>query len=117
MGLGESKWKERYVALDPTVGNLAYWDVNANASRKQLDVIVECQAPKREFDLADLIEIDTNENHNIFMLNFCRRGNRKQCGQGVTFQASCKEDFDRWVQVLSRYGMKESNIPTAARAA
>jgi len=108
MGLGETKWKERYVALDPTVGNLAYWDVNANT---------ECQAPKQEYDLADLIEIDTNEYHNILMLNFCRRGNRKQCGQGVTFQANCKEDFDRWVQVLSRYGMKENDIPTAARAA
>jgi len=117
MGLGESKWKERYVDLDPTIGSLAYWAVNANTTRRQVEAMAATAAPMQEYNLGDLIDIDTNEHHHTITLNFCRGSNRKQCGQGATFQAKCKVDFDRWVEVLSRYGMKNNASPVAARAA
>lgn len=118
MGLGEKKWKNSYVSLDPTLGNLAYWDVNAATNKKQRQALIENSLPKQDYDLRDLIEIDTNWYHNTLMLNFCTHGNRKELGKSIIFQADDKEDFDRWVGVLSRYGMKEKDGPVvAARAA
>jgi len=117
MGLGESKWRERYVVLSPKLGNLAYWDVKTTTSKKQLEAIAESSAPLHEYPLEHLISIETNEYHNTLMLNFCKPGNRRQIGKSLTFQAESEEDFDRWADVLSCYGMKETARPAAARAA
>eukprot|EP00746_Dinoflagellata_sp_MGD_P161372 gnl/MRDRNA2_/MRDRNA2_88485_c0_seq1.p1 gnl/MRDRNA2_/MRDRNA2_88485_c0~~gnl/MRDRNA2_/MRDRNA2_88485_c0_seq1.p1 ORF type:complete len:185 (+),score=30.81 gnl/MRDRNA2_/MRDRNA2_88485_c0_seq1:87-641(+) len=107
MGLGESKWRERYVVLDPGSGNLAYWDTKAGTA----------SAPKREYALEDLICFEANEYHNTIMLNFCRQNQRKQVGKSLNFMANSQEDFDRWVEILSRYGMKDPCTPVAAVAA
>lgn len=107
MGLGESKWRERYVVLDPCRGNLAYWDAkNATGS-----------PPKHEYSLEDLISFEANEYHNTVILTFCRQNQPRQVGQCVTFMANSAEEFDRWVEVLSHYGMKDSATPVAAVAA
>jgi len=116
MGLGESKWKERYVDLDPTNGSLTYWTPITDKYTMFM-AMADSTAPMQQYNLGDLIGIDTNEYNHTIILYFCRSGNRKQCGQGATFQAKCKEDFDRWVEVLRRYGMKKNASPTAARAA
>jgi len=117
MGLGETKWRERYVILDPRSGTLAFWDAKGTTSCRQLEALAQSSAPMQEHDLGDLMSIETNEYHNILMLSFCRPGNRKQVGKALTFQADSEEDFDRWVQVISGYGTKENARPMAARAA
>jgi hypothetical protein len=116
---GESRWKERFVVLDPTIGHLAYWDVKTAKSKKQRIAIVESTAPEQDLCLEDLISIETNEYHHTIMLNFCKPEKRKhvEVGKGLAFQADCEEDFDRWVEILSCYGMKETAAPMAARAA
>jgi len=115
--MGSAKWKERYVVLDPKLGNLAYWEIKTAMSRRQLEAMAESSAPLQEYPLEDLISVETNEYHSTIMLSFCKQGNRKQIGKAVTFQADSEEDFDRWVEILSCYGMKETARPAAAQAA
>jgi len=115
MGLGETKWRERYVVLDPCTGNLSYWDTKHAKSKSQLEALFGTH-PKHEYSLEDLIMFEANEYHNTIMLTFCRQKQPKQVGQCVTFMANSEEDFDQWVEVLSHYGMKDSCTPVAAAA-
>jgi len=97
MGFGETKWRKKFVILDPQTGNLAYWDAQNTSS-----------TPKRTYPLEDLIYVEVNDYHNTIMLNFCGPSSRKQVNKGLTFMAQSKEDFDHWVELVSRYGMKGS---------
>jgi len=54
MGLGEAKWRERYVILDPRTGNLAYWDMKNATSKRQAEALADTP-PKHEYALEDLI--------------------------------------------------------------
>lgn len=113
MGVGKLTWRERFVVLDPKLGHLAYWDVKTAKSIRQ----AEKSSPMHEYPLEDLMSIETNEYHSTLMLNFCRPGSPTQLGKALTLQADCEEDFDRWVEALGSYGMKEAARPVAACAA
>jgi hypothetical protein len=112
--MGSKKtWRERFVLLDPKLGNLAYWDMKNARNVKQ----AENSTPLQDFALEDLMSIEVNEYHSTLMLSFCRPGSPTQVGSALSLQADCEEDFDRWVEALSPYGMKETARPVAACAA
>jgi hypothetical protein len=113
----ESSWRQRYVVLDPKIGNLSFWSVKAGKSKRQLEALRQSTAPSHVYPLNDLMSMEANEYHHTLMLNFCKPGSPRQLSKSLTLQANEAEDFDRWVEALSRYGMKEKTYATAACAA
>eukprot|EP00746_Dinoflagellata_sp_MGD_P072003 gnl/MRDRNA2_/MRDRNA2_29262_c0_seq1.p1 gnl/MRDRNA2_/MRDRNA2_29262_c0~~gnl/MRDRNA2_/MRDRNA2_29262_c0_seq1.p1 ORF type:complete len:182 (-),score=33.84 gnl/MRDRNA2_/MRDRNA2_29262_c0_seq1:380-925(-) len=109
----EKTWRERFVVLNPKLGNLAYWDVKTARNTRQ----AENSIPLGDYPLEDLMSIEVNEYHFTLMLSFCKPGSPTQIGNALSLQADCDEDFDQWVEALSSYGMKDTARPVAACAA
>lgn len=91
MGLVESKWRERYVVLDPYISRLAYWDASYT-TKKELDHITE-RSPKREYRVANLRSFQANKDHKTITLSFLKPKKSKQEIHHVTFMAHSKEDL------------------------
>jgi len=109
----EKAWRERFVVLDPKLGNLAYWDVKTARNIRQ----AEKSTPLQDYPLEELMSIEVNEYHSTLMLSFCKPGSPTQIGNALSLQADCEEDFNQWVEALSSYGMKDTARPVAACAA
>jgi hypothetical protein len=117
-GFGPAIWHDRYVILDPCEGVLQYSEPSKIDGYDILGGHAQpTHNPKHAFALKNIIQVESNHRHHIFQVVFGKPERRREVQKVLQLQAETDLDFEKWMQALQPYGMREGpKTPTAKSA-
>lgn len=116
-GMWWKNWSERWVELDPANGILSYRRPLSDSARR--DNVVQSsvsslsmpsvggrKAPMtKRFALENVLWMQTQRSALTIQLMFCHEAERRKIERVLHLKAGSNQDFDRWVESLSCYGI------------
>eukprot|EP00746_Dinoflagellata_sp_MGD_P004449 gnl/MRDRNA2_/MRDRNA2_108579_c0_seq1.p1 gnl/MRDRNA2_/MRDRNA2_108579_c0~~gnl/MRDRNA2_/MRDRNA2_108579_c0_seq1.p1 ORF type:complete len:227 (+),score=35.64 gnl/MRDRNA2_/MRDRNA2_108579_c0_seq1:109-789(+) len=103
-GWGRSIWHERWFVLHPENGFFAYWEPGAKSEKGEYKK--PKGAPKHQFLLKDLIQLEWNARHFVFQAIF-QNSKTKEAEVVLHLQAQNEIEFHTWLNALEPYGMQQ----------